>query len=87
MLIHPTTAKSPSMLMFGRQIQSRLEMLLSQNEKSYDEHVSQPNVLLLVRELRHVIIRARINGSSLQQGDVHYYVRLDDKRIWKRHVD
>lgn len=49
--------------------------------------LAQPNVLLLVRELRVVIIWPRINGSSLQQGDVHYYVRLNDQRIWKKNVD
>ena len=30
--IHPATGKSPSMLMLGRQIQSRLQLILPQNE-------------------------------------------------------
>ncbi|XP_055615010.1 uncharacterized protein K02A2.6-like [Toxorhynchites rutilus septentrionalis] len=33
-MIHPSTGKSPSMLVFGRQIRSRLDLLLPKNETS-----------------------------------------------------
>ncbi|KAL7739922.1 hypothetical protein ACLKA6_003398 [Drosophila palustris] len=93
--IHPATGKSPAMLMFGRQIQSRLELLLPQNEKTYNENNNEQNSLI-----KHFSAGERVAARNYlgkdkwqfatviaQQGDVHYQVRLDDQRIWKRHVD
>ncbi|KAM8707498.1 hypothetical protein ACLKA7_005042 [Drosophila subpalustris] len=93
--IHPATGKSPAMLMFGRQIQSRLELLLPKNEKTYNENNNEQNSLI-----KHFSAGERVAARNYlgkdkwqfatviaQQGDVHYQVRLDDQRIWKRHVD
>ncbi|XP_055615014.1 uncharacterized protein K02A2.6-like [Toxorhynchites rutilus septentrionalis] len=91
--VHPTTGKSPSMLVFGRQMKSRLDLLVpvSAQENSIREEGES---------VRRFAINERIAardflGSSKWQfgtvterlGKLHYMIELDDGRIWKRHVD
>ncbi|XP_061392860.1 uncharacterized protein LOC133328309 [Musca vetustissima] len=89
--IHPVTNKSPAMTMFGRQIQSRLDLLLPNNEVRDPERQKTSRELavgdaVMARDYMNKlkwkpgIVRERI-------GDLHYKVRLEDGRCWNRHID
>ncbi|XP_055613887.1 uncharacterized protein K02A2.6-like [Uranotaenia lowii] len=89
-MLHPSTGQSPSMMMFGRQIRSRLDLMLP---KASEE--DRPN--LVVRQFAdgdRVRVRDFLSNNKWQFGRVvsklgklRYTVRLDDGRIWERHVD
>ncbi|XP_053698952.1 uncharacterized protein K02A2.6-like [Sabethes cyaneus] len=91
--VHPTTGKSPSMLVFGRQIKSRLDLMVPTNGV---EKIPRGEEI----ELRHFAVNDRVAardymGSSKWRygviterlGELHYMVELDDGRLWKRHID
>lgn len=89
-MIHPATGKSSSMLVFGRQLRSRLDLLLPKNEP-------RGNKDYVVRQF-HDGDRVRIRdflsaekwrfGTIVEKvGKLRYNIRLDDGRIWERHID
>ncbi|XP_053691598.1 uncharacterized protein K02A2.6-like [Sabethes cyaneus] len=91
--VHPTTGKSPTMLVFGRQIKSRLDLMIPTNGV---EKIPRGEEI----ELRHFAVNDRVaardyTGSSKWRygvvterlGELHYMVELDDGRLWKRHID
>ncbi|XP_055585220.1 uncharacterized protein K02A2.6-like [Uranotaenia lowii] len=91
--VHPTTGKSPSMLVYGRQMKSRLDLLIP---TSFPENPSRGEEESVRRFSINERVAARdFLGSSKWQfgtvtermGKLHYMVELDDGRIWKRHVD
>ena len=89
--IHPATNKSPSMLMFGRQMQSRLDLLLPGNQIT-DPERKIPKKTFQIGD--RVAARDYMSSKKWQYGkivnffgDLHYEVQLDDNRIWKRHTD
>ena len=88
--IHPTTGKSPSMMLFNRQIRSRLDLMLPSSECSdkVDTKVRS------IPEGGRVAARDFLDSEKWKYGYVveklgklHYNVQLDDNRIWKRHID
>lgn len=91
---HATTGESPSSLMFNRQIRSRLDFMIP---KQILEGNSTHQHELEVRKLRvndRVSVRDYSGGDKYQFGSIsevlgklHYMVKLDDGRIWKRHID
>nr|CAI5840449.1 unnamed protein product [Callosobruchus analis] len=91
---HCVTGVSPAFLMFGRDIRTRLDFLKPQNKSL--EHTNN-NITRNVREFsvgERVECRDYIHSDKWEFGRVtervgklHYLVRLDDGRIWKRHVD
>lgn len=89
--IHPATGKSPSMLMLGRQIKSRLELILPQNEKKQvdiEKTIKQFSVGEKVAARDYLGKDKWKFGRVLERhGELHYKIQLDDQRIWKRHVD
>ncbi|XP_036320563.1 uncharacterized protein K02A2.6-like [Rhagoletis pomonella] len=89
--IHPTTEKSPAMVMFGRQIQTRLDFLLPQTTLGNTDKKITKKVFA---EGERVSVRDYLSSERWQlgkiisrRGDIHYEVQLDDGRIWRRHVD
>nr|CAI5835249.1 unnamed protein product [Callosobruchus analis] len=91
---HCITGVSPAFLMFGRDIRTRLDFLKPQIKSL--EHTNN-NITRNVREFsvgERVECRDYIHSDKWEFGRVtervgklHYLVRLDDGRIWKRHVD
>lgn len=89
--IHPATGKSPSMMLFNRQIRSRLDLMV-------------PNAAV-VEEKPEVAVRSLPEGARVaardflskdkwkyghvaeKLGKLHYNIKLDDGRLWKRHID
>ncbi|XP_065094201.1 uncharacterized protein K02A2.6-like [Ochlerotatus camptorhynchus] len=88
-IIHPSTGKSPSMLVFGRQIRSRIDLLLPKNETS-----SKADIAVRQLDADRVRVRDFLSSNKWKFGKIvekvgklRYTVRLDDGRIWERHID
>ncbi|XP_058817519.1 uncharacterized protein K02A2.6-like [Topomyia yanbarensis] len=88
--IHPSTGKSPSMMLFNRQIRSRLDLMLP--GPTYSQKID-PKVRT-IPEGGRVAARDFLDNEKWKYGRVleklgklHYTVQLDDNRIWKRHID
>lgn len=90
---HTETAKAPAELMFNRKIRCRLD-LLKENTKNLDvKNHNKENVKNFAAGER-VIARNYIGtqkwkfGSIKQRiGTLHYLIKLDDGRVWKRHLN
>lgn len=90
---HATTGESPAMKMFNRQIRSRLDVMMPK-EKNEE---NTPNGEINVRQLKindRVTVRDYLSGEKYQFGSVievlgklHYMIKLDDGRVWKRHIN
>ena len=89
--IHPVTGKSPAMAMMSRQINSRLDLLLPQNNNISEERTEicksfAVGERVAVREYLHKI-KWRFGEVLERIGELHYNIKLDDGRVWKRHID
>lgn len=79
------------MLVFGRQIRSRLDLMIPSKDPNRSEVQSK------VRELQvgsKVAVREYVHENKWEFGIVkerlgklHYLVQLNDGRVWKRHID
>ncbi|XP_055543122.1 uncharacterized protein K02A2.6-like [Wyeomyia smithii] len=88
-MIHPSTGKSPSMLLFGRQIRSRLDLLLPKNEAqrtNYQVRQFSDGDRVRVRDFLSNN-KWKFGRVAEKVGKLRYAVRLDDGRIWERHID
>lgn len=90
---HATTGESPAMQMFNRQIRSRLDVMMPKAKIEEGTPRTEGNVRHLKLNDR-VTVRDYLSGEKYQFGSVievlgrlHYMVKLDDGRIWKRHID
>ncbi|XP_062542475.1 uncharacterized protein K02A2.6-like [Armigeres subalbatus] len=88
--IHPSTEKSPSMLLFNRQIRSRIDLMIP--GPIHSDKVNP--VGRTIPEGGTVAARDFLDSEKWKYGYVieklgklHYNVQLDDNRIWKRHID
>lgn len=89
--IHPATGYSPSMLVFNRQIRSRLDLMVPSKD------INRSEVQSKIRELTvgsRVAAREYVHENKWEFGNVkerygklHYAIQLDDGRVWKRHID
>lgn len=91
--IHPATGQSPSMLVFGRQMKSRLDLLVPATLPEASSRGEEDSSRMFAVNDR-VAARDFLGSSKWKFGTVaerlgklHYMVELDDGRIWKRHVD
>lgn len=98
--IHPSTGKSPSMMVFNRQMKSRLDLLIPGTEIPREPPVNDANAEIS-KEIRSFEIHDKIlarnymskncrwkKGLVLKRfGKLHYQIKLNDGRIWKRHID
>lgn len=91
--VHPATGKSPSMLVFGRQIKSRLDLMIPTNviEKiPRGEDIQQRHFAVNDRDAARDYMGSskwRYGVITERLGELHYMVELDDGRLWKRHID
>ncbi|XP_055613053.1 uncharacterized protein K02A2.6-like [Uranotaenia lowii] len=89
--IHPATGKSPSMMVFNRQIRSRLDLMIPDPKaKTNDPEIK----IRSIPEGARVAARDYLDRTKWKYGHVieklgklHYNVQLDDNRTWKRHID
>ncbi|XP_055614238.1 uncharacterized protein K02A2.6-like [Uranotaenia lowii] len=89
--VHPTTGYSPSMIVFGRQIRSRLDLMIPSNDPKASE---------IQGKIREFTVGSRVSAREYLHenkwefgyikeriGKLHYSVYLDDGRVWRRHID
>lgn len=91
--VHPATGQSPSMLVFGRQMKSRLDLLVpacvpEESFRGGEESVRRfaINERVAVRDFLGSS-KWKFGAVTERLGKLHYMIELDDGRIWKRHVD
>ncbi|XP_026668696.1 uncharacterized protein K02A2.6-like, partial [Ceratina calcarata] len=89
---HTTTGNTPSFLMFGRDLRTRLDLIFP-TEKSENKNFESSKYRTF-KEGEKVAVRDYLNTNKWQYGRVQrklgnliYLVQLDDLRVWKRHVD
>ncbi|XP_058828320.1 uncharacterized protein K02A2.6-like [Topomyia yanbarensis] len=89
--IHPATGKSPSMMLYNRQIRSRLDLMVPDNVAETKEVVGKVRDLLNGARVaaRDYLDKEKWKFGVVSEklGKLHYYIRLDDGRTWKRHID
>lgn len=90
---HASTKVSLAESFLGRKIRTKLDLIFPERE----EERSRVNVALKVKEFevgKRVACRNYTGSAKWKFGKIvrrigklHYQMRLDDDRIWKRHVD
>lgn len=90
--IHSTTGKSPAMMVFGRQIRSRLDFMMPKVCPKVED--AQPEIKKKFESNDRVAVRDYLSKDKWKfgvvdkkMGNLHYDVTLDDGRQWKRHAD
>lgn len=89
------SGKSPAELMFGRNLNSRLNLIFPKTEqKIKKEETTSINLKqfkigesVVVREYLDKNIKWRFGKVTKKLGRLHYLVRLPNDRTWKRHVN
>lgn len=94
---HCTTGKSPSAIMFQREIRTRLD-LIRPEKKKVDKKPNSCNTSKL--KIRNLPLNTRVSARNYNNrlkwvfghivkklGNLHYLIRLDDGRVWKRHIN
>ncbi|XP_036345562.1 uncharacterized protein K02A2.6-like [Rhagoletis pomonella] len=91
---HATTGESPASLMFNRQIRSRLDIMLPTTLLPENPKCEMNSKLRRLQVDDRVSVRDYTSTEKYQFGIVievlgklHYNVKLDDGRIWKRHIN
>lgn len=89
--VYPATGYSPSMMVFGRQIRSRLDLMIPSDDPKGNEiegkvREFQLGTRVLAREYVHEN-KWELGLIKQRFGKLHYLILLDDGRQWKRHVD
>ncbi|XP_062539129.1 uncharacterized protein K02A2.6-like [Armigeres subalbatus] len=89
-MLHPSTGQSPSTLMFGRQIRSRIDLMLPKNEPKSTNDIA----VRLFKDGDRVRVRGFLSRDKWKSGKIveeagklRYLVRLDDGRVWERQID
>lgn len=91
---HSESNKSPAEVMYGRKLRSRLDLMFPKVNKE-SETLESPNDIrefekgerVAVREYLDKNIKWRFGSVVTRLGKLHYEVRLDDGRVWKRHLN
>ncbi|XP_058456730.1 uncharacterized protein K02A2.6-like [Malaya genurostris] len=92
---HPATGKSPSLIVFGRQIKSRIDLMIpsEQTLSNFSREGDKPvrsfsvNDRIAARDYTSLSEKWRFGVVVEKVGKLHYMVQLDDGRMWKRHID
>jgi hypothetical protein len=90
---HCSTNISPSELVFKKKIRSRLDLILPENTKpKFDLNSDKKYRKLDVGDLvqcRNFVGKVKWEKGHIIKclGKLHYLIRLDDGREWKRHIN
>ncbi|XP_011869174.1 PREDICTED: uncharacterized protein K02A2.6-like [Vollenhovia emeryi] len=91
---HPELNKSPAEAMYGRKIKSRLDLMLPLANK--DRVTLENNKVIrnfgegervAVREYLDKKVKWRFGSVIKKLGKIHYEIKLDNDKTWKRHID
>lgn len=95
LLPHQECGKSPAELMFGRNLNSRLNLIFPRAErKNEDNNKSSTKIKqfeigerVAVREYLDKTIKWRFGIIIEKLGRLHYRIQLPNRKIWKRHIN
>uniref|UniRef100_A0A182PW13 RNA-directed DNA polymerase n=1 Tax=Anopheles epiroticus TaxID=199890 RepID=A0A182PW13_9DIPT len=92
--IHPSIGKSPAMAVFGRQLKSRLDLMIPGTEIKRPDNVKgrttrsfEVEDRVAARDFMSNTEKWRFGKVTEKIGILHYKIHLDDGRLWKRHID
>lgn len=90
-MIHPATGLSPSMMVYGRQIRSRIDLMIPSGNSNVCEALGRFRELELGTRVsaREYVHDNKWEFGIVQKrlGKLHYLILLDDGRVWKRHIN
>ncbi|KYN07094.1 Uncharacterized protein K02A2.6 [Cyphomyrmex costatus] len=90
---HPELNKSSAEAMFSRKIRSRLDLMFPKINN--EQRIENDKILKIFKRGERVAIREYLNKSTkwrfgninARLGKLYYEIKLDDGRIWKRHIN
>lgn len=90
----PELKQSPAEIMFGRKLRNRLDLLspkeIEKKEKSVGSNETrnfQVGNKIAVREYLNKKAKWRLGIVYRKLGKLHYLIKLENGKIWKRHVN
>jgi len=91
----PELKQSPAEAMFGRKLRSRLDLIMPKElvikegsiSKEGETRIFQVGDKLAAREYLDKNIKWRFGTVLRRVGKLHYLVKLENGKIWKRHID
>lgn len=88
-MAHSSTGESPAFRMFNRQIRSRLDLLVPANVTQHRKQTinSKFNVGDRVSVRDYYEKKYQFGRIHEVLGELHFMVKLDDGRMWKRHIE
>lgn len=84
-----STGESPSQRMFNRQIRSRLDLLIPPNVTPQQKPITNNKFSVGDRVSVRDYYAKKYKFGRIQKvlGELHFMVKLDDGRVWKRHLE
>lgn len=88
-MAHSSTGESPAQRMFNRQIRSRLDLLIPPNVTSQPKSITNNKFNIGDRVSVRDYYDKKYQFGRIHKilGELHYNVKLDDGRVWKRHLE
>ena len=89
-IVHSTTGASPAEMLFSRKIRTHFDLLRPSNPKHTVRYTPPFNFTVGKRvSCRNYAGKIKwLFGKVIEQsGQLHFKIRLDDGRIWKRHIN
>lgn len=88
-MAHTSTGESPAQRMFNRQIRSRLDLLIPSNVTQQQKPITNSKFSIGDRVSVRDYYAKKYQFGRIQKvlGELHFMVKLDDGRVWKRHLE
>lgn len=94
LMSHSETMKIPAEAMFGRNLRSRLDLILPKkvfkteaNETMGTNRMYKVGDRVACREYLNKNCKWRFGTVSKKLGSLHYLVNLENGKVWKRHIN
>lgn len=88
-MAHSSTGESPAQRMFNRPIRSRLDLLIPPNETPQQKPITNNKFSIGDRVSVRDYYAKKYQFGRIHKvlGELHFMVKLDDGRVWKRHLE
>lgn len=88
-MAHTSTGESPAQRMFNRQIRSRLDLFTPSNVTSHQKAITNNKFNIGDRVSVRDYYDKKYQFGRIYKilGELHYNIKLDDGRVWKRHLE
>lgn len=88
-MAHSSTGESPAQRIFNRQIRNRLDLLLPTAEATHRKQTSSNTFNVGDRVSVRDYYDKKYQFGRIHEvlGELHFMIKLDDGRVWKRHLE